>query len=96
MPLPHPPGYRPSLQRRMDRRRVMLAAVLMSFLAAVLLLLGCRAAAHAANQLFQPSLQRTLVVVLAAGACGAWGETMRQLSAVAQSNDPGGVANKAP
>ena len=96
MPLPHPPGYHPSLQRRMDRRRVMLSAVLMSFLAAVLLLLGRRAAAHAANQLFQPSLQKALVVVLAAGACGAWGETMRQLSAVARSNDPGAGANKAP
>ena len=88
MPLPHPPGYQPPRQTRMDRRRVLLAGVLFSLLAAVLLVLGRRAAAHAGNALPHASLERALVVVLVAGGCGAWGETMRQLAAVARSRDP--------
>ncbi len=86
MPLPHPPGYEPPRQTRVDRRRVLLAAVVLSLLAAVLLVLGRRAAAHAGNALPHASLERALLVVLVAGGCGAWGETMRQLAAIASSN----------
>ncbi|MEN9542331.1 MAG: hypothetical protein RLZZ459_2422 [Cyanobacteriota bacterium] len=89
MPLPHPPGYRPPLQRRLDRRRVMLAGILFSLFAALLLVLGRRAASHAANALPHASLERALVVVMVAGCCGAWGETMRQLAVVARSREPG-------
>ena len=88
MPLPHPPGYAPPRQSQVDRRRVLLAAVVFSLIAAGLLVLGRRAAAHAGNALPHASLERALVVVLVAGGCGAWGETMRQLAAVARSRDP--------
>ena len=87
MPLPHPPGYQPPRQTRVDRRRVLLAGVLFSLLAAVLLVLGRRAAAHAGNALPHASLERALVVVLVAGGCGAWGESMRQLAAIARGRD---------
>lgn len=87
MPLPHPPGYQPRSPQRVDRRRVLLAALLYPFLAAVLLFLGRRAAEYSANQLFQPSAVRAVVVVFAAGFCGAWGETMRQLAAVSRRRD---------
>ena len=33
MPLPHPAGYRPRPQGRVDRRRILLAGVLFSFFA---------------------------------------------------------------
>ena len=36
MPLPHPPGYRPRLQGRVDRRRILLAGVLFGFFAVLL------------------------------------------------------------
>ncbi|MFM2158556.1 MAG: hypothetical protein RLZZ124_1030 [Cyanobacteriota bacterium] len=88
MPLTHPPGYEPPRQSRLDRRRVLLAGVVLALLAGVLLVLGRRAAVHAGNALPQASLERALVVVLVAGGCGAWGETMRQLAAVARSRDP--------
>jgi H+/gluconate symporter-like permease len=87
MPLPHPPGYEPPRQTRMDRRRVLLAGVVFSLIAMVLLVLGRRAAAHAGNDLPQASLERILVVVLVAGGCGAWGETMRQLAAIARAGN---------
>jgi len=87
MPLPHPPGYEPPRQGSLDHRRVLLAAVILSLIAAGLLILGRRAAAHAGNALPQASLERALVVVLVAGGCAAWGETMRQLAAIARSND---------
>ncbi|NBW63087.1 MAG: hypothetical protein EBR33_07965 [Synechococcaceae bacterium WB4_1_0192] len=89
MPLPHPPGYQPRLQSRFDRRRVLLAGALFSLFAAVLLVLGRRAAAHAGNALPHASLERALLVVVVAGGCGAWGETMRQLAALARSREPG-------
>jgi H+/gluconate symporter-like permease len=95
MPLPHPPGYQPRSQTRVDRRRVLLAGVLFSLMATVLLLLGRRAAAHAGNALPHASLERALVVLLVAGGCGAWGETMRQLARIARAREqedapPGG------
>ncbi|MEB3306880.1 MAG: hypothetical protein VKK98_01890 [Cyanobacteriota bacterium] len=84
MPLPHPPGYVPRRQTRMDRRRVLLAGLVFALIAVVLLVLGRRAAAHAGNALPHASLERVLLVVLVAGGCGAWGETMRQLAAIAR------------
>jgi H+/gluconate symporter-like permease len=87
MPLPHPPGYQPPRQSRMDRRRVLLAGVVFALIAVVLLVLGRRAAAHAGNDLPHPSLERILVVVLVAGGCGAWGESMRQLAVIARSGN---------
>jgi hypothetical protein len=47
-------------------------------------------AAHAGNDLAQPSLERALVVVLVAAGCGAWGETMRQLAGIARASDSEG------
>ena len=88
MPLPHPLGYQPPRQSRFDRRRVLLAAVLFGFLASVLLVLGRRAAAHPSNALHHASPERLLVVLLVAGGCGAWGESMRQLAAVARCHNP--------
>ena len=43
MPLPHPHGYEPPRQTRVDRRRVLLAGVILSLIAAGLLVLGRRA-----------------------------------------------------
>jgi hypothetical protein len=86
MPLPHPSGYAPPRQSRLDRRRVLLAGVVLALLAALLLVLGRRAAAHASNALPHASPERALLVVLVAAGCGAWGETMRQLAAIARSN----------
>ncbi len=80
MPLPHPPGYRPRRQTRLDRRRIVLAGVLFSLLASLLLVLGRRAAAVPGSSLPVVALERALVVVLVAGACGAWGDLMRQLA----------------
>jgi hypothetical protein len=88
MPLPHPPGYREPQQTRLDRRRVLLAGVLFSALAALLLGLGRRAADVPGTGLPRATLERALVVVVAAGCCAAWGEVMRQLAAVARSRDP--------
>ena len=93
MPLPHPPGYQPPRQSQVDRRRVLLAAMVLAVLAVLavlLLVLGRRAAAHAGNALAQPSLERALVVVLVAAGCGAWGETMRQLAGIARASDSEG------
>ena len=90
MPLPHPPGYQPPRQSQVDRRRVLLAAMVLAVLAVLLLVLGRRAAAHAGNALAQPSLERSLAVVLVAAGCGAWGETMRQLAGIARARDSEG------
>ena len=90
MPLPHPPGYQPPRQSQVDRRRVLLAAMVLAVLAVLLLVLGRRAAAQAGNALAQPSLERSLAVVLVAAGCGAWGETMRQLAGIARASDSEG------
>ena len=84
MPLPHPPGYRPRQQSRVDRRRVVLAGVLFGFFAVLLMVLGHRAA-RAPGSLKTMSLDHVLVVMFGVGFCGSWGETMRQLSLVARS-----------
>lgn len=88
MPLPHPPGYRIPRQSRLDRRRVLLAGVVFSLLAGLLLVLGRRAASHAANALPHASFERALIVVVVAGCCGSWGETMRQLARIARAREP--------
>ena len=85
MPLPHPPGYRPRQQSRVDRRRVVLAGVLFGFFAVLLMVLGYRAAKAPGSSLKTMSLDHVLVVMLGVGFCGSWGETMRQLSLVARS-----------
>ena len=85
MPLPHPPGYRPRQQSRVDRRRVVLAGVLFGFFAALLMVLGHRAARAPGSSLKTMSLDHVLVVMLGVGFCGSWGETMRHLSLVARS-----------
>ena len=90
MPLPHPPGYQPPRQSQVDRRRVLLAAMVLAVLAVLLLVLGRRAAAHAGNAMAQPSLERALAVVLVAAGCGAWGERMRQLAGIVRASDSEG------
>ena len=85
MPLPPPPGYRPpGPQKRMDRRRILFAAFLYACLASVIVALGHRAARANGRLLHGPLVQPLLVVALAAGACGAWSETMRQLALVSR------------
>ena len=86
MPLPHPPGYRPRQQSRVDRRRVVLAGALFGFFAALLMGLGHRAARAPGSSLKTMSLDHVLVVMFGVGFCGSWGETMRQLSLVARSS----------
>ena len=88
MPLPHPPGYREPPQTRLDRRRVLLAGVVFAAMAALLLVLGRRAAEAPGSALPHASLERAVAVVVVAGCCGAWGEAMRQLARVARSRDP--------
>ena len=85
MPLPHPPGYRPRQQSRVDRRRIVLAGMLFGFFAVLLMVLGHRAAKTPGSSLKTMSLDHVLVVMLGVGFCGSWGETMRQLSLVARS-----------
>ena len=86
MPLPHPPGYRPRQQSRVDRRRVVLAGVLFGFFAVLLMVLGHRATRAPGSSLKTMSLDHVLVVMFGVGFCGSWGETMRQLSLVARSS----------
>ena len=85
MPLPHPPGYRRRQQSRVDRRRIVLAGVLFGFFAVLLMVLGHRAAKTPGSSLKTMSLDHVLVVMFGVGFCGSWGETMRQLSLVARS-----------
>ena len=85
MPLPHPPGYRPRQQSRVDRRRVVLAGMLFGFFAVLLMVLGHRAARAPGSSLKTIPPAHMLVVMLGVGFCGSWGETMRQLSLVARS-----------
>ena len=85
MPLPPPPGYRPpGPQKQIDRRRILFAGLLYAFLASVIVLLGHRAARANGRLLHGLLVQPLLVVAVAAGACGAWSETMRQLAMVAR------------
>ena len=85
MPLPHPPGYRPRQQSRVDRRRIVLAGMLFGFFAVLLMVLGHRAAKAPGSSLKTMPLDHVLVVMFGVGFCGSWGETMRQLSLVARS-----------
>lgn len=88
MPLPTPPGYQRGRQRRVDRRRIALAALLAGMAAAVLLALAHRVT-RAPGELFRPlPLPALLLVVAGASACAAWGETMRQL-ALTRLGEPG-------
>ncbi|CAK6690131.1 hypothetical protein VB716_01390 [Synechococcus sp. CCY9201] len=87
MPLPPPPGYRRGRQRRVDRRRIALAGTLMASAATVLALLAHRAMRTPGSLLTPIPLVKLAVVVSVAGACGSWGETMRQLALVAK-DDP--------
>lgn len=85
MPLPHPPGYRPpGRQQQIDRRRIVFAGILYALLATVIVTLGHRAARANGRILHGLRVQPLLVVAAAAGACGAWSETMRQLALVAR------------
>jgi len=80
MPLPKPPGYRPRRQLRTDHRRIVLSALLCMLMALVALILLNRAAQEP-GQLFRVyPFHGMALVVLGAGFCGAWGETMRQIS----------------
>jgi hypothetical protein len=85
MPLPHPPEYRRPRQSKVDHRRVVLAGLLMASFAALLVWLGHRAARSPGSVLTPLRKEPLLMVVLGAGFCGVWGETMRQLSLVARS-----------
>ena len=88
MPLPHPPGYRPRPQGRVDRRRILLAGVLFGFFAVLLVLLGHRAARAPGSALKPIHPERLLVVTVGVGFCGSFGETMRQLAKVARTRLP--------
>ncbi|MEB3263339.1 MAG: hypothetical protein VKJ66_03085 [Synechococcus sp.] len=87
MPLPHPPGYRPPRQRQIDRRRILLAGVLYGLAATVLALLAHRAARTPGTLLQRVPIVKLVVVVTVAGACGSWGETMRQISLLRRSEE---------
>ena len=93
MPLPHPPGYTPSRQRRVDRRRIVFSSALAAFLAAVLLVLVHRAARTPGAPIQPLPLLGVVLVVAGAAGCGAWGETMRQLALtqLGEPDGPGGV-----
>ncbi|MCS5700398.1 hypothetical protein NZK32_15260 [Cyanobium sp. FGCU-52] len=88
MPLPTPPGYRRGRQRRVDRRSILLAAVLAGVAAGVLLALAHRVARTPGDLLKPLPWQWVVLVVGGASACGAWGETMRQL-ALTRLGEPG-------
>lgn len=80
MPLPPPPGYVRPRQRRVDRRRILLSAVLASVAATVLMVLVHRAARVPGQPIRPLPFMAALLVVSGAAACGAWGESMRQLA----------------
>ncbi len=73
-------GTTPWLLLVIQRGLLLLFALLLVGFCWLLLVLGRRAAAHAGNALPHASLERALLL---AGGCGAWGETMRQLAAIA-------------
>ena len=80
MPLPPPPGYRRPRQRRIDRRRILLSALLATLAATVLLVLVHQAARTPGKPLRPISLLVAVLVAAGAAGCAAWGETMRQLA----------------
>lgn len=80
MPLPPPPGYVPKRQTRIDWRRVMLAGVLFSLMASVLLALAHRVARTPGELLPEWPLRYVLAVIGVAGFCGAWNEAMCQIA----------------
>ena len=80
MPLPHPPGYRRVRQSRVDRRRILLSALLAALASSVLLGLVHRAARTPGEPLRPLPLLKALMLVGGAAGCAAWGETMRQLA----------------
>jgi hypothetical protein len=89
VPLPPPPGYRRGRQRRVDRRRILLSAVLATIAASVLLVLVHRVSRTPGQPLRPVPLLRALLLVSGAAGCAAWGETMRQL-ALTQLGEPEG------
>ncbi|MEB3360918.1 MAG: hypothetical protein VKI42_02205 [Synechococcaceae cyanobacterium] len=80
MPLPHPPGYQPRRQVRIDRRRIVFSAGLAAAAAAVLMVLVHRAARAPGQPVTPMPLLGIVLVVAGAASCGAWGESMRQLA----------------
>ncbi|MFM7395366.1 MAG: hypothetical protein ACKO22_13600 [Cyanobium sp.] len=72
----------------MDRRSILLAAVLAGVAAGVLLALAHRVARTPGELLKPLPVQWVLLVVAGASACGAWEETMRQL-ALTRLGEPG-------
>ncbi len=89
MPLPTPPGYRRGRQRRIDRRRILLGALLAAVAATVLLVLVHRASRTPVDPVRPLPLMSALLLVGGAAGCAAWGETMRQL-ALTQLGEPEG------
>ena len=80
MPLPPPTGYLPQRQKRVDRRRILLAGVLFSGMAALLLGLAQRVARTPGEPLTPWPLPYMLAVIGVAGFCGAWNEAMAQIA----------------
>lgn len=89
MPLPPPPDYSPRRQLRVDRRRIVFSSALAAAAATVLMVLVHRAA-HTPGQPIKPiPLLGAVLMVAGAASCGAWGETMRQLT-LTQLGEPDG------
>ena len=80
MPLPRPPGYQPRRQLRVDRRRIALAGFLYALAVLVLLVVAHHASRTPCELLpvIHPRFWALLIGM--AGFCGAWGETLRQIS----------------
>jgi hypothetical protein len=93
MPLPHPPGYRPRRQRRVDRRRILFSSFLAALAATVLLVLVHRAARTPGEPLRPIPFLGAVLVIAGAASCGAWGETMRQLALtrLGETDGPGRI-----
>ena len=67
MPLPHPSGYRPRPQSKVDHRRVALAGLLFGFFAVLLMVLGHRAARSPGSSLKMIPADHVLVVMFGVG-----------------------------
>ena len=80
MPLPVPPNYTPKRQVRVDKRRIAVAGVLFSGMAALLLVLAQRVARTPGEPLPAWPLPYILAVIGVAGFCGAWNEAMCQIA----------------